>query len=239
MGNCKPRRILLVNSDRCSAEDNRGSSRPGLPGREGAGPGTPVAAWRRAASESVFLDAASLGDEGPELVEVVNRQAPHARIVVVGSPAARGNRLSKAQDFLLRRRALRRQRDRRHPRGRIPNPRDAAGQDRTAQRPLGADQQHLDHQPQRHKVQLLAAPGLLWGNEGLGQQIGQKLLAQMFPVVVTPGETQLTPANILKTAGDCDRLMVLLAGTAACCPAAWPGTRSPTSAWIPERARTR
>ena len=62
-----------------------------------------------------------------------------------------------------------------------------------------------------HKIQLLAAPGLLWGNEGLGQQIGQKLLAQMFPVVVTPGETQLTPANILKAGEACDRVMVLLA----------------------------
>ena len=57
----------------------------------------------------------------------------------------------------------------------------------------------------------MAAPGLLWGNEGLGLQIGQKLLAQMFPVVVTPGETQLTPANILKAGEACDRVMVLLA----------------------------
>src|SRR5208337_5291082 len=35
--------------------------------------------------------------------------------------------------------------------------------------------------------------------------------AQMFPVVVTPGETQLTPANILKAGEACDRVMVLLA----------------------------
>jgi hypothetical protein len=39
-----------------------------------------------------------------------------------------------------------------------------------------------------HKVQLLAGPGLLWGNEGLGAQLSKKLLARMFPVVVTPGE---------------------------------------------------
>ena len=51
----------------------------------------------------------------------------------------------------------------------------------------------------------------MWRNEGLGWQIGQKLLAQMFPVVITPGEANLTPANILKTAAACDRVMVLLA----------------------------
>ena len=34
-----------------------------------------------------------------------------------------------------------------------------------------------------------------------GTQIGQKLLAKMLPVVITPGEANLTPANILKTAG--------------------------------------
>jgi hypothetical protein len=62
-----------------------------------------------------------------------------------------------------------------------------------------------------HKVQLLSAPGLLWRNEGLGCLVGQELLGQMFPVLIAPGEANLTPANILKTAAGCDRLMVLLA----------------------------
>jgi len=60
-------------------------------------------------------------------------------------------------------------------------------------------------------VHLLAGPGLLGANEGLGAQISKKLLAKMFPVVTTPGEAYLTPANILKTAAACDRVMVLLA----------------------------
>jgi hypothetical protein len=45
----------------------------------------------------------------------------------------------------------------------------------------------------------------------LGAQISKKLLAQMFPLVVTPGEAYLTPANILKMAAACNRVMVLLA----------------------------
>jgi hypothetical protein len=62
-----------------------------------------------------------------------------------------------------------------------------------------------------HRVQLLAAPGLLWRSEGLGLQIGHKLLAQMLPVVMTPGVANLSPSNILKTAAAHDRVMVLLA----------------------------
>ena len=62
-----------------------------------------------------------------------------------------------------------------------------------------------------HHVQLLAAPGLLWRNEGLGHCLGQRLLAQMLPVVMTPGVANLSPSNILKSATAHDRLMVLLA----------------------------
>jgi hypothetical protein len=40
--------------------------------------------------------------------------------------------------------------------------------------------------------------------------LGQKLLAEMLPVVMTPGVANLSPANILKTATANDRLMVLL-----------------------------
>jgi hypothetical protein len=62
-----------------------------------------------------------------------------------------------------------------------------------------------------HGVQLLAAPGLMWRNEGLGRYLGQKLLAQMLPVVMTPGVANLSPANILKNAVTHDHVMVLLA----------------------------
>jgi len=61
------------------------------------------------------------------------------------------------------------------------------------------------------KVRLLAAPGLLWRNEGLGCLINQKLLEQMFPLVIAPGEANLTPASILEAAAGCDQLVVLLA----------------------------
>ncbi len=74
-------------------------------------------------------------------------------------------------------------------------------------------------------MQLLSAPGLLWRNEGLACQISQRLLAKMFPVVVTPGEAYLTPGNILSTAAACDRLMV--AGDSASLDGALEVLRAP------------
>ena len=42
--------------------------------------------------------------------------------------------------------------------------------------------------------------GCLRRSEGLGAQIGQKLLEGLFPVVMTPGEANITPAGVLKAA---------------------------------------
>ncbi len=219
MTNCKPRRLVLVNADPCSAdEQTRKLTDLGCQVEKAANPEILFAAdpLRECPAENservVFLDAASLGEEGPGLVERINRQAPHTRVVVVGSPggaleaAYRKHKLfyyavepfadNEIADILMgvfRTREVQPAKSE-HPKG----PSEPISSISITNRNL-------------HKVQLLAAPGLLWGNEGLGLQIGQKLLAQMFPVVVTPGESQLTPANILKAGEACDRVMVLLA----------------------------
>jgi DNA-binding NtrC family response regulator len=213
MTHCKPRRLILVNADPCSADEQTrkltelGCEVEKLPDADAL-----LAALAENVDRVVFLDASSLGDQGPGLVERINRQAPHARIVVVGcSGAGREAAYRKHKIFyyavepfadneiadilmgaFLTHEAQAAKTD--HPKG----PSEPISSISITNRNL-------------HKVHLLAAPGLLWGNEGLGQQIGQKLLAQMFPVVVTPGETQLTPGNILKAAEECDRVMVLLA----------------------------
>ncbi len=160
----------------------------------------------------ILLDATSLGDEGPAWVERINRQAPHARIVVIGAPggekeaAYRKHKIfyyavepfadNEIADILLGAFRARELQPAKSERSKGPSEPISS---------ISITNRNL------HKVQLLTAPGLLWGNEGLGQKIGQKLLTQMFPVTVTPGETQVTPANILKAAGACDRVMVLLA----------------------------
>jgi len=213
MTNCKPRRLVLVNSDSCSADEQaRKLANFGCQVEKAPNANALLATLAANGDGVVFLDATSLGEEGPGLVEQVNRQSPHARIVVVGAPggtkeaAYRKHKIfyyavepfadNEIADILM-------------------------GVFRTREvQPAKTEHSKGPSEPissisitnrNLHKVQLLAAPGLLWGNEGLGQQIGQKLLAQMFPVVVTPGETQLTPANILKAGEACDRVMVLLA----------------------------
>ncbi|HUT11309.1 MAG TPA: response regulator [Thermoguttaceae bacterium] len=60
-------------------------------------------------------------------------------------------------------------------------------------------------------AQLLAAPGLLREGEGLGGQIVQRLMDQALPVRTTRGDEAVTPTSVLKAAGTCDRIIVLLA----------------------------
>ena len=213
MAHCRPRRLVLVNADACSAEEQArklaalGCQVDQAPNREAL-----LAVLADNAERVVFLDASSLGEEGPALVERLNRQAPHARIVVFGPAEGAGEADYRKHKIFYY--AVEPFAD-----NEIADILMGVFQTREIQ-PAKSDRPKGPSEPissisitnrNLHKVQLLAGPGLLWGNEGLGQQLGQKLLAQMLPVVVTPGETQLTPANILKAAGSCDRVMVLLA----------------------------
>jgi len=212
-GNCKPRRVLLVNARAASADEQvRKLTFLGCQVEQAADRDAVLAALAAGEERVVFLDATSLGDSGPALVEQINRRSPHARVVVMGaSGAAAEAAYRKLKIFYY---AVEPFAD-----NEIADILAAVFQTREAQPP--------ERQPKRtspepisgisitnrnlHKIQLLAGPGLLWGNEGLGAQLSKKLLAKMLPVVVTPGEAYLTPANILKAAGACDRVMVLLA----------------------------
>lgn len=211
VAHCKPRHLVLVNADAPSTEAQvqklaaLGCRVEAVSGWEALS-----ASMTQGADRVIFMDATSLGQQGPGLVERVNRQAPHARIVVLG---ARGG----ANEAAYRKHKIYYYAVEPFSDNEIADILTGAFQTReihTAELSKGPSEPISSisiTNRNLHKVQLLAAPGLLWGNEGLGHQLGQKLLAQMFPVVVTPGETQLTPANILKAAGACDRVMVLLA----------------------------
>jgi len=208
---CRRRRILLVSADAASAaEQSQQLTRLGCQVQLVAKRDDLMAELRDLEDRVVVLDAASLGETGPVLAGLINNQAPSLRIIVNGSPqdgwetAYRKHRIlyyavepfldNEIADILAA--AYR--------------PAEPPVVDRT-QGPSAPVSGISITNRNGHKVQLLAAPGLLWRNEGLGSHIAQELLARMLPVAITPGVANLSPANILKTATANDRLMVLLA----------------------------
>jgi FixJ family two-component response regulator len=211
--NCKRRQVVLVNAEAASAkEQSQKLAALGCQVQQASERDAIAAALREREGAAVFMDAASLGDQGPALAGLVNERAPNARIVVVGSSAGSWETAYRKHKIFYY--AVEPFSD-----NEIADILAAVFQTREAH-PAKPDRAREPSEPissiamtnrNGHRVQLLAAPGLLWRSEGLGFQIAQKLLAKMFPVVVTPGEAYLTPGNILSTAAACDRLMVLLA----------------------------
>jgi CheY-like chemotaxis protein/glycine cleavage system H lipoate-binding protein len=213
LANCKRRRILLVNANPASAQSQADRLVAlGCQVQQAADRDALSAALQESEGRVAFLDAASLDDQGPALAGLINQQAPLLRIVVVVPSGVSWETMYRKHKIFYY--AVEPFCD-----NEVADILAAAFQTQEAQ-PAKAERQKQPSEPishiaitnrNGHKVQLLAAPGLLWRNEGLGLQIGQKLLAKMLPLVITPGEAYLTPANILKMAAGCDRLMVLLA----------------------------
>ncbi len=209
---CGPRQVLLVNADSTSAhEQSRKLKVMGCEVEWVADSESLLAALKDLEEHIIFLDAVSFHDRGPELVGTINQHAPARRVVVVAAAGdARENAYRKHKILYY---AVEPFGD-----GEMADILAAAFQVHESA-PTG-DRQKGPSEPissvsitnrSGHHVQLLAAPGLLWRNEGLGKYLGQRLLAQMLPVVMTPGVANLSPANVLKTATAYDRLMVLLA----------------------------
>jgi FixJ family two-component response regulator/glycine cleavage system H lipoate-binding protein len=208
---CRPRRVLLVNADPASAaEQSQKLTALGCQVRAVADREALAAALLSLEGAVVFVDAASFGDAGPDLVGLITHQASSARVVVVAPPGGNWEteyRKHKILYYAVEPFAEHEIADILAAAYRVHEP-------PPAERPKGPSEPISGisiTNRNGHRVQLLAAPGLLWRNEGLGMMIGQKLLAQMLPVVITPGVANLSPANVLKTAAAHDRLMVLLA----------------------------
>ena len=212
IGTCKPRDVLLVNADPRSAEGQRSCLRSlGCRVHVATGRDELAAALREGGCGVLLIDAASCGEEGPELAALVNLQAPAMKIVVIASAKGqwesdyRGHRIfyyavepfadNEIADVL-------------DAAFRPPEPHPAKADRNGGAEAIGSI---AITNRNGHKVQLLAAPGLLRRSEGLGAQIGQKLLDGLFPVVMTPGEANISPAGVLKATSACDRVMVLLA----------------------------
>ncbi len=158
----------------------------------------------------LLFDAASFGQQGPELVGRISAAAPSLKLVVVapaGWPQEAAYRQQKITSYTaapfadgqiaaILDAAFRPQRPALEPAARRLAPSESVGSINITNR-------------NRTKVRLLAEPGLLQRDHGIGWKIRQKLTDRMFPVVATPGQPTMTPTDIVKAATTCDRLMVL------------------------------
>jgi hypothetical protein len=205
---CVPRRLVLANADVASADEQ--AERLMCLGCE-----VTVVRSRKelklAAEGCVLLvDAASFAAEGPALVAEVNALAPSWKIVVADAAddlwetAYRKHRIfyyavapfadNEIADIL-------------DAAFRVPEPRRPR-----AERGKGTGELlssiSITHGGGQ-KVCLLAAPGLLRCNEGLAEQIVQKLTETGLSVTTTAGEMNLAPVTFVNKAAAFDRLIVL------------------------------
>ena len=159
----------------------------------------------------IVLDAASFGPDGPALVQRINAADPERKIVLVAAgdssleAAYRAYRIfyyavepfadNEIIDIL--------QAAFRVP---VPTPAKKAG-DRKATGHIATI--NLVNR-NGSKVRLMAAAGLLKGDEGVGLWIRQRLLDRLLPIETSFGEQVITPTSIAKLAGVCERVIVLL-----------------------------
>lgn len=213
IGNCKPRRVLLASANEASADQERERlASLGCQVRIVAGWDDLAAILPDPGYDVLVLDARSFGAGGVELVRQVNRRAPSLKIIVACSADCQweaeyreqrifyyavkpfaDHEIDEIVDAAFRAPALQ---------GLKPEGRKGFSE------PLSGIR-ITNHNG--HKVQLLAAPGLLRRAEGLGLGILHLLAAESYPVVTTPGNAEPTASLVLKTAATCERVMVLTA----------------------------
>lgn len=160
-------------------------------------------------NDLVWMDAASLGEEGPKMAAQINVVAPATKIVVVASAACPWESAYRAARIFyyaveplenpevveivnsaFAMPVVRRGRDNR-----------AATVERIAQIQI-TNRQGED-------VILLAAPGMLYRNAGLGAEIRGLIYDRLYPVQTIPGKASVAPRDVLNLAHKCDRVVVL------------------------------
>lgn len=208
---CQQRRVVLLGSDIEASEEQVKKLRwLGCDVRAIRESKDVEAAQREFQSNVLLFDAKSAGNDGPGLVGEINAKNPDSRIVVLASadcilePAYRIRRIfyyavepfadNEIADILA---------------GAFqPQVAAAVGHHREFAQALNC----LSITNQNGtRVRLVAAPGLLRQEEGLGQLLRHKLMQRRFPLESSPSETQITPMHLLSVANRCDRLIVVIA----------------------------
>ena len=208
--NCLPRRVLLFNPDDSTAAAQADSLRAlGCEVRRAADWDRLSEALEADKTPTVILDGPATGDEGPAMAGRINTTYPAAKIVVVASPDASREALYRLRHIFYY--AVEPFAD-----NEIAEILDAAFHPQT--QAARNDRRREIAQPLNSvsitnrkgtRVRLLASPGLLRREEGLGRLIHRNLVGRLFPMESSPEELAVTPMNLVGAAASCDRLIVL------------------------------
>jgi glycine cleavage system H lipoate-binding protein len=212
-GACRPRGVLLANSDTQSVdEQTRRLELLGCEVHRVSDWSELVPALRRRHSDVLMIDASSLGENGPEMVPKVHTQMPETRIVVIASPEATWEGAYRRQRVFYY--AVKPFAD-----DEIVDILDAAFRP-VGQGALAAEPREPTSEPlsgicitnrDGEKVRLLAVGGLLYRGDPLGVWIRRKLRDRLVPVETTCTEASASPTAIPDAARTCDRVVALLA----------------------------
>ena len=214
--NCVPRGVVVFASDVEAAERHLQRLQGlGCEARAyiglGVGRGWEEMASRLATQrdELVWMDAASLGDEGPRMAAQLNVLAPSVKVVVVGASQSLLESTYRSQrifyyavepcDKLELVEVL-------NSAFAMPVVRRGRINRNAAMEPIA--QIHITNR-QGDNVTLIASPGMLFRNSGLGAEIRGLIYDRLYPVQTIPGKSSIAPRDVLNYAQKCDRVLVL------------------------------
>ncbi len=212
MERCAYRRVLLLNADKSSAEQQAACfTAMGCQVRVVANWDNGALATQRFDDAVVVLDSASFGDRGPDMVDQIHATAPTAKVVVLAEDAILENRFRRSGIFYYAVQAF--------ADDEIVEIMDGAFRKPVATRSLPTDGTHGAEaiskicitNRQRTRVCFLSEAGLLHKDHGLGRQVRQALFDRAFPLEVTLGSSSITPIKVLKAASAYQHVVALVA----------------------------
>lgn len=212
---CTPRRVVVVSSDPERAELHR---------RRLAALGCEALAWSAPITETaaqelasllagqrnglVMFDAQTLGEEGPRLAGQLGLLAATIRVMVLDAQSCAWEKAYRAHKILYYAADPMAEDE-------LVEVLDSAFRTPVAPRgkSLAADESVASIQITNRKgsrVTLIAAPGILHRNSGLGAEIRGLLYDRLYPIQTIPGLARVAPRDVLNAAQNCDRVVVLL-----------------------------
>jgi DNA-binding response OmpR family regulator len=211
-GKCKLRHVLLANADEASAREQCAQLESiGCCVRIAAGLGEVGPALREEPDCHVLMmDAASLGDHGPELAGRITAAAPSTRIVVIASPDSKSEPAYREQGIFYY--AVEPFAD-----NEIVDIVDAAFRAQAPLTPQPKPRKTPSEPVSRicitnhdgEKTGLVAEGGVLQRDGGLGRQLARNLAGRGHSIETTLGSTFISSA-MRQAASVCDRVLVLL-----------------------------